>query len=149
MFYPHNPREILNVFSTTLLGLDEEGGADPLSGPAARRTGRPTSDEDAGPGAVQGAKKKAEKEAKKTRGGLRRRGTSDTISEGSNARSASEEDEEEEEDESPGGRKKRTASAHLEAELPKRGKAPLPEESNAAADSSPAWDPRAQPLVNS
>ena len=95
-------------------------------------------------------KKKAEREAKKTRGGLRRRGTSDTISEGSNARSASEEDEEEEEDKSPtGGRKKRTASAYLEAESPKRGKAPLPEESTAAADSGPAWDPRAQPLVNS
>ena len=95
-------------------------------------------------------KKTAEKEAKKTRGGLRRRGTLDTTSEGSNARSSSEEDEEEEEDESPtGGRKKRTASAHLEAESPKRGKAPLPEESTAAADSGPAWDPRAQPLVNS
>ena len=39
-------------------------------------------------------KKTAEKEAKKTRGGLRRRGTSDTIPEGSDARSASEEDEE-------------------------------------------------------
>ena len=95
-------------------------------------------------------KKTAEKEAKKTRVGLRRRGTSDTISEGSDARSAFEEDEEEEEDESPaGGRKKRTASAHLEAESPKRGKAPLPKESTAAADSGPAWDPRAQPLVNS
>ena len=95
-------------------------------------------------------KKTAEKEAKKTRGGLRCRGTSDTISEGSNARSASEEDEEEEEDESPaGGRKKRAASAHLEAKSPKRGKAPLPEESIAAADSGPAWDPRAQRLVNS
>ena len=96
-------------------------------------------------------KKMAEKEAKRTRGGLRRRGTSDTISEGSDARSASEEDEEEEEDESPmgGGRKKRTASAHLEAELPKRGKVPPSEEFAAAADSGPAWDPRAQPLVNS
>ena len=58
-------------------------------------------------------KKTDGKEAKKTRGGLRRRGTSDTISEGSDAHSASEEDEEEEdedeeeeEDESPtGGRK--------------------------------------------
>ena len=81
-------------------------------------------------------KKTVEKEAKKTRGGLRRRGTSDTISEGSDARSASEEDEEEEEDESPaGGRKKRTASVHLEVEPPKRGKAPLPEESTTAADS--------------
>ena len=94
-------------------------------------------------------KKTAEKEAKKTRGGLRRRGTSDTISEGSNAHSASEEDDEEEDESPAGGRKKRTASAHLEAESPKRGKAPLPEESTAAADSGPAWDPRAQPLVNS
>ena len=95
-------------------------------------------------------KKTAEKEAKKTQGGLRRCGTSDTISEGSDARSASEEDEEDEEDESPaGGRKKRTASAHLEAESPKTGKTPLPEESTAAADSGPEWDPRAQPLVNS
>ena len=98
----------------------------------------------------QATKKKAEKEAKKTRGGLRHRGASDTISEDSNARSASEEDDEEEEDESPaGGRKKRTASIHLEAESPKRGKTPLSEESTAAADSSPEWDPRAQPLVNS
>ena len=95
-------------------------------------------------------KKKAEKEAKKTQGGLRRRGTSDTISEGSNARSASEEDEEEEEDESPAGaRKKRTASIYLEVESPKRGKSPLLKESTTAADSTPEWDPRAQPLVNS
>ena len=95
-------------------------------------------------------KKTTEREAKKTRGGLCCYATSDTISKGSDARSASEEDEEEEEDESPaGGRKKRTASVHLEAELPKRGKAPLPEESTAAAGSGRAWDPRAQPLVNS
>ena len=94
-------------------------------------------------------KKTAEKEAKKTRGGLRRRGTSDTISEGSDARSASEEDEEEEDESPAGGRRKRTTSAPLEAELPKRGRASLPEESTAAADSGPAWDPKAQPLVNS
>ena len=102
------------------------------------------------PAPYKAPKKKAEKEAKKTRGGLRRRGTSDTISEGSDAHSASEEDEEEEQDESPaGGRKKRMASVHLEDESPKRGKTLLPEESTAVADSSPAWDPRAQPLVNS
>ena len=94
-------------------------------------------------------RKKAEKEAKKTRGGLHRRGTSDTISEGSNARSASEEDEEEEDESPAGGRKKRAGSIHLEAELPKSGNAPLPEEPTAAANSSSAWDPRAQPLVNS
>ena len=94
-------------------------------------------------------KKTAEKEAKKTRGSLRRHGTSDTMSEGYDAHSASEE-EEEEEDESPaGGRKKRTPSADLEPEPPKRGKAPPPEDSTTAADSGPAWDPRAQPLVKS
>ena len=102
------------------------------------------------PAPYKAPKKKAEKEAKKTRGGLSHRDTSDTISEGSNARSTSEEDEEEEEDESPaGGRKKRAASIHLEAESSKRGKAPLPEESTAAANNSPTWDPSAQPLVNS
>ena len=90
----------------------------------------------------------ARKEAKKTRGGLRRCGTLGTISEGSDARSASEEDEEEEDESPVGGRKKRTASVHLEAKSPKRGKTLLPEESTAVADSSPAWDPRAQPLVN-
>ena len=55
MFYSHILRKMLNVFPTTLLGLGEEGGADLLSGPAARRTGRPTSNEDTGPGALQGA----------------------------------------------------------------------------------------------
>ena len=95
-------------------------------------------------------KKKAEKEAKKTRGGLHRRGASDTISEDSNARSSSSEEEEEEEDESPAaGRKKRTASTSLEAESPKKGKTPLPEESTAATDNISEWDPMAQPLVNS
>ena len=60
-------------------------------------------------------------------------------------------DEEETEEDEPqsGGGKKRTASTSLEAESPKKGKTPLPEESTAASDSSPEWDPRAQPLVNS
>ena len=136
-FYLHNPREMLSVFSTSLLGLHKEGGR--IHSPA------PLPEEPAGPlltkmliPAPYKAPKKAEKEAKKTRGGLRRRGTSDTISEGSNARSASEENEEEEDESPAGGRKKRTASIHLEAKSPKRGKAPLAEESTAAADSSPA-----------
>ena len=95
-------------------------------------------------------KKKAEKEAQRTRGGLHCRGTSDTISEDSDARSSSEEVKEEEEDQSPvRERKKMTASTYLEAESPKKRKTPLPEESTAATDSSPEWDPRAQPLVDS
>ena len=150
MFYLHILRKMLNVFPTNFLGLGEEGRADLLSGPAARRTGRPTSDEDAGPGALQGTEEEGREGGKNTRGGLRRRGTSDTISEDSDARSSSGEDEEEEEDQSPvTGRKKRAASTTLEAKSPKKGKTPLPEESTAAADSSPEWDPRAQPLVNS
>ena len=102
------------------------------------------------PAPYKAPKKGALKEAKEARSGLRRRGASDTKSEDYNAHSSSEEDEEEEEDESPvGGRKKRTASTSLEAESPKRGKIPLPEESTAAANSSPEWDPRAQLLVKS
>ena len=98
------------------------------------------------PAPYKAPKKKAEKEAKETRGGLRRQGTSDTISEDSDARSSPEEVEEEEEDQSPvRGRKKRTTSTSLEAESPKKGKTPLLEESTAAADSSPAWVPRAHP----
>ena len=53
------------------------------------------------PAPYEAPKKKAEKEAKKTRGGLRRQGTSDTIFEDSEARSSSKEDEEEEESQSP------------------------------------------------
>ena len=88
---------MLNVFSTTLLGLDEEGGADPLSGPAARRTGRPTSDGDAGPGALQGAEEEGRERGQEDQGGLRCRDTSDRKSEDSDACSSSDEDEEEEE----------------------------------------------------
>ena len=102
------------------------------------------------PAPYRAPKKKTEKEAKESRGGLRRRGTSDTISEDSDARSSSREDEEEEENQSPArGRKKRMNSTSLEAESPKKGKTPLPEESTTATDSNPEWDPRAQPLVNS
>ena len=104
------------------------------------------------PAPYKAPKKKAEKEAKKTRGSLRRRGTSDTISEDSDARSSFgevEEEEEEEDQSSVRGRKKRTTSTSLEAESPKKGKTPLLEESTAVTDSSPEWAPRAQPLVRS
>ena len=51
------------------------------------------------PAPYKAPKKEAHKEAKETRGGLRRRGASDTKSEDSNAHSSSEEDEDEEEEE--------------------------------------------------
>ena len=49
------------VFPPNFLGLGEEGGADLLSGPATRRTGRPTSNEDAGPDALQGTEEEGRK----------------------------------------------------------------------------------------
>ena len=102
------------------------------------------------PAPYNAPKKEAHKEAKETRGDLRHRGASDTKSEDSSTHHSSGEEEEEEEDESPtGGGNKRMASSSLEAELPKRGKTPLPETSTMATDSSPEWDPRAQPLENS
>ena len=95
-------------------------------------------------------RKEASNKFKKTRSGLLRRDASDAKSEDSSDHPSSEDEEEEEEDESPaGGRKKRTASSSLEAKSPKRGKGSLPEASTTAADSSPEWDPRAQPLVKS
>ena len=72
-------------------------------------------------------KKTAEKEAKKTQGGLRCRGTSGTISEGSDARSASKEDEEEDEDESPaGGKKEEDSLRTLEGRVAQKGKSSSP-----------------------
>ena len=59
------------------------------------------------PAPYKAPKKKTEKEAKKTRGGLRRRGAPDTKSEDSNAHSSSEEDREEEDESPAGGKKKR------------------------------------------
>ena len=52
-------------------------------------------------------KKKAEKEAKKTRGVLRRHGALDTKSKDSNARSSSKEDGEEEEESPAGGKEEK------------------------------------------
>lgn len=93
-------------------------------------------------------KKEASKKVKKTRSSLRHHDASDAKSEDSSDHPSSEDEKEEEEDESPArGGKKTTASSSLEAELPKRGKGSLPEASTMAADSSPEWDPRAQPLV--
>ena len=51
------------------------------------------------PAPCKAPKKKAKKEAKETRGGLRRKGTSDVMSEDTEAHSSAEKDEEEEEEE--------------------------------------------------
>ena len=102
------------------------------------------------PAPYEAPKKEASKKVKETRSGLRRRGASNTKSEDSSAHPSSEDEEEEEEDESSTGEgKKRTTSSSLEAKSPKRGKGSLPEASTTAVDSSPEWDPRAQPLEKS
>ena len=112
------------------------------------------------PAPYKAPKKEANKKAKETRSGLRCRGALDTKSEDSsdphssreNEEEEEDEDEEEEEEESESltrGRKKRAASSSLEADSPKRGRTSVPKASTTATDSSPEWDPRAQPLVNS
>lgn len=103
------------------------------------------------PAPYEAPKKETSKRVKKTRSGLRRREASDAKSEDSSDDPSSEDEEEEAEEDEPhsGGGKKRTASTSLEAGSPKRGKSSLPEASTKAADSSPEWDPRTQPLEKS
>ena len=103
------------------------------------------------PTPYEAPKKEESKRVKKTRSGLRRREASDAKSEdSSDAPSSKDEEEEAEEDKlhSEGG-KKRAASPSLEAESPKRGRGSHPEASTPAADNSPEWDPKAQPLGKS
>ena len=103
------------------------------------------------PAPYEAPKKEASKKVKKTRSGLRRREASDAKSEDSSDAPSSEDEEEEAEEDEPhsGGGKKRSASPSLEAGSPKRGRGSPPEASTPAADNSPEWDPRAQPLVKS
>ena len=83
------------------------------------------------PAPYKAIEKKAKKKAKGAKSGPRRKGTSDMTSEDDEAHSSVPEDndeEEEEEDEEENNpppeerKKKRAASAHLEAETPKKGK---------------------------
>ena len=103
------------------------------------------------PAPYEAPKKEASKKVKKTWSGLRCREASDAKSQDSSDDPSSEDEEEEAEEDEPhsGGGKKRTASTSLEAGSPKRGKGSLPEASTTAADSSPEWDPRVQPLEKS
>lgn len=93
-----------------------------------------------------------EKKAKESRSGLRRKGTSDIMSEDAETRSSATEDEEEEEESnSPpeGGRKKRAASTHPEAEASKKGRSSFADNSALHTDSSSEWRPRDKPLAES
>ena len=105
------------------------------------------------PTPYQAPEKKAKKKGKEDKSGLHRKGTSDVVSEDTEALSSHEgdddEQEEEEESNSPlkGGKKKRAASVDLEAEASKKGKLSLSDDSESDAGATPEWHPRPKPLV--
>ena len=100
--------------------------------------------------------KKAKKKAKGAKSGPRRKGTSDVTSEDDEAHSFvpkdNDEEEEEEEENNPPPeerRKKRAASAHLEAETPKKGKGVPAVHTAWDVDSSTEQRPRTKPQAAS
>ena len=99
--------------------------------------------------------KKAKKKAKGAKSGPRRKGTSDVTSEDDEAHSSVPEDNDEEEEEEENNpppeekKKKRAASAHLEAETPKKGKGVPAVNTAWDIDTSPERRPRAKPQAAS
>ena len=96
--------------------------------------------------------KAREKKANGAKSGPRRKGTSDVTSEDDEAHSSvpedNDEEEEEEEENNPPPeerKKKRAASAHLEAETPKKGKGVPAVNTAWDIDSRPERHPRAKP----
>ena len=104
------------------------------------------------PAPYQAPEKKAKKKSKEAKGGLRRKGASDVVSEDTETLSSHDDDEEEEEESnSPlkGGKKKRGASVDLEAEASNKGKISLTDDSDTDAEAIPEWRPRSKPLAES
>ena len=107
------------------------------------------------PAPYKASEKKAKKKAKGAKGGPRCKGTSDVTSEDDEAHSSVPEDngeEEEEEENNPPPeerKKKRAASAHLEAEMPKKGKGVPVVNTAWDIDSSPERRPRTKPQAAS
>ena len=98
--------------------------------------------------------KAPEKKAKGAKSGPRRKGTLDTTSEDDEAHSSVPEDNDEEEEEEennppPEEKKKRAASAHPEAETPKKGKGVPAVNTAWDVDSSPERRPRTKPQAAS
>ena len=134
-------------------GLGKEGGADLVSGYAARGTSQPASDEDAGPGALPGAGEEGQEEGQ---GGQKwpppqgsfghdvRRQRDSLLRRRRRRRGGGRKQLPPE-----GGRKKRAASTNLEAEASKRGKGSLADNSAWGVDSSPERRPRDKPLAES
>ena len=108
------------------------------------------------PAPYKAPEKKAKKKAKGAKSGPRRKGTSDVTSEDDEAHSSvpedNDEEEEEEEENNPPPeerKKKRAASAHLEAETPKKGKGVPAVNTAWDVDSSPERRPRTKPQAAS
>ena len=96
----------------------------------------------------QAPEKKAKEKGKEAKSGLRRKGAPDVVSEDTGTLSSPDEEEEEEEESNPpkGEKKKRAASADLEAEVSKKGRTSLTDDSESDADE---WRPRPKPLAGS
>ena len=109
------------------------------------------------PALYKAPEKKAKKKAKgKAKCGLRRKGTSDAVSEDDKTHyfvpedNDGEEEEEEENNPPPEERKKkRVAPTHLEAEAPKKGKGAPAANTTWNVDSSPERCPRTKPQAAS
>ena len=108
------------------------------------------------PAPYKAPEKKAKKKAKGAKSGPRRKGTSEAKSEDDETHSSVPEDndgeEEEEEENNPPPeerKKKRAASAHLEAETPKKGKGVPAVNTAWDVDSSPERRPRTKPQAAS
>lgn len=104
----------------------------------------------------QALEKKTKKKCKEAKDGPRRKGPSDTMSGKSEALSSHEGDEDEKEEEqeennSPpkGRRKKRAASADPKAEVSKRGRVSLTDDSDSDAEVIPKHPPRSKPPAES
>ncbi len=109
------------------IGLDKEGGADSVSGSAARGTNHPTSDKDAGSGALLGAGKEGQEKGQGDEKWSPPQGASDVTPEDAETHSpTTEDDEEEEESNSPpegGGRRGRPPQIWRQRR-PRGGRAP-------------------------
>ncbi|XP_073359133.1 uncharacterized protein [Aegilops tauschii subsp. strangulata] len=104
------------------------------------------------PAPYQAPEKKAKKKSKEAKGGLRRKGASDIVSEDTETLSSHDEDEEgEEESNSPlkGGKKKRAASVDLDKKASKKGRISLTDDFETDADDVHEWRPRPKPLAGS
>ena len=135
-------RVLISPFPLT--GLDEEGGADYLSGSHARKPSRRPSSEVVGAAPHVVPEKKAKKEATGARKSSRFQ-----VSDDSGADSSPENEEEKEDSLPEEGERKRKASPTGEAEGSKRGRTIPPDSSANINVGEEEWPSRARPPARS